>query len=292
MIPAADPSKGGASTLIPLFLESSRVGPAPSWPRQSPWDVSLCHPLSPRVPRHSPARCPEGRGCPPSPSPGSAAGSAPAHPRSLWRPGGIRGQRGHPGTAGTTSGWGSTGQTPARAQGSSIALLLIPLSQTFLPGIQQLPPPRGFLEHPKASLPPGPHHCTPQIPLLPCTAGKGLSRAGCGTARGDSGTSCSCHGPWQAGKGSHTAHRHSHSCIQLGITNLGFWPSHQGRWGGGTYSSPGIPEGSSHCQGPPRSRGLATEWGWECRRSTREGLFWEPRRVPRVLLTTSSHSWI
>lgn len=39
---------------------------------------------------HSPARCPGGTGCPPSPSPGSAAGSGPGLPHSLKTGVGVR----------------------------------------------------------------------------------------------------------------------------------------------------------------------------------------------------------
>lgn len=122
-IPAADPRKReagtGASTADPTVSGEFR-----SWScTQDRWELlpygppvtpcGTCPPprCHPRVPRgsHSPARCPAGRGCPPSPSPGSAAGSVPAHPRSLRRQDGIRGQQAPPTPAPGTPGWNNTG---------------------------------------------------------------------------------------------------------------------------------------------------------------------------------------
>lgn len=135
---------------IPPFLESSGAGAAPRTGGNRSLRAPQSHPVGrvppprchPRVPggSHSPARCPAGRGCPPSPSPGSAAGSVPAHPRSLRRQDGIRGQQVPPTPAPGMPGWNNTGMLQlSRDRAAQERPRPLPQAQPGFPGIPREP---------------------------------------------------------------------------------------------------------------------------------------------------------
>lgn len=207
----------------------------------------------------------------------------------------------HWGSSAPSAATASLPVTPARAAPSAPSC--IPCSSSPCrpspnspAGIPQLLPPWGSLEAgstPNPHCPPGHTIPHPKSCCSPWTAGQGSA----GQAVGQPGVTAAPRAPGTAPASlgrAPTLPRPSQT--QLGsqiLRNLPQPPQQMGRAG---IFQP-IPEGSLLRDHPmardhPERRVLATERGWESRRSTREGLFWEPRQSPGSCSPPNSHSWI